>query len=87
MHERESFWRISVNGYGTFAFFGTEQQAEEMRAHKACWERGVATKRRVPVSYHMCAELIERNAREADAGAQSAIDLRRRLENYLGVSV
>jgi hypothetical protein len=38
-------WVITVNGWGTRYAIGTEQQAEEWRAHKANWERGVAIKR------------------------------------------
>lgn len=38
-------WVISVAGYGTFFFEGSEKEAEEMRAHKARWERGVGRKR------------------------------------------
>lgn len=37
-------WRIWVNGYGEFDFTGTEQEAEEMRAHKARWEGGIGKK-------------------------------------------
>jgi len=33
-------WTIWVAGYGTFAFEGTEDEAEEMRTHKARWEGG-----------------------------------------------
>ena len=41
------WWIITVGaGYGEFNFYGTEQQAEEMRYHKANWEHAVATKRR-----------------------------------------
>lgn len=40
-------WRIFVGGYGAFDFEGTEKQAEEMRAHKARWERGVGLMYRV----------------------------------------
>lgn len=36
-----SDWVIHVAGYGTFMFEGTHAQAEEMRAHKANWERGI----------------------------------------------
>lgn len=39
------WWIISVHGYGEFNFFGTEQQAEEMRRHKANWEHAVGKKR------------------------------------------
>jgi hypothetical protein len=38
-------WTIIVGGYGAFLFDGTEQEAEEMRAHKARWERGIGRKR------------------------------------------
>lgn len=37
-------WQIFVAGYGQFDFEGTEAEAEEMRAHKSRWERGVGTK-------------------------------------------
>jgi hypothetical protein len=39
-------WLICVGGgYGCFVFDGTEQAAEEMRRHKAGWEKAVARKR------------------------------------------
>jgi hypothetical protein len=41
------WWIIEVGGgYGAFNFFGTEDEAEEMRRHKANWEHAVARKRR-----------------------------------------
>jgi hypothetical protein len=43
-----ALWRISVGGgYGEFFYVGTEQEAEEMRAHKARWEAAVARKEKV----------------------------------------
>lgn len=39
-------WVIIVSGYGPFLFDGTEEEAEEMRRHKAKWEQGVAQKRK-----------------------------------------
>lgn len=39
------WWVISVAGYGSFLFEGSEKEAEEMRAHKARWERGIGRKR------------------------------------------
>lgn len=41
----EMKWIITVEGYGSFEFEGTEQEAEEMRKHKANWEGGVGTKK------------------------------------------
>jgi hypothetical protein len=42
-------WEITVGGgYGTFVFYGTEAEAEEMRRHKANWEHAVARKKAVP---------------------------------------
>lgn len=38
-------WVINVAGYGAFLFKGSEQEAEETRAQKARWERGVGRKR------------------------------------------
>jgi len=40
-------WKIWVAGYGEFDFEGTEQEAEEMRQHKARWEGGQGRKWRV----------------------------------------
>jgi hypothetical protein len=37
-------WKIWVSGYGEFDFFGTEEEAEDMRIHKARWERGLGQK-------------------------------------------
>lgn len=45
MSKQASSWVISIGGYGTFLFDGTETEAEEMRAHKARWERGIGKKR------------------------------------------
>jgi len=86
MSAGESFWKISVNGYGDFAFFGTEKEAEEMRIHKARWEQGVAHKRRIPKNFRIATAMVDRNAHEANAGSQSAIELRRRIANYLEAS-
>lgn len=44
---RAEYWDISVSGYGSFIFYGTELEAEELRRHKAAWERGRATKKRI----------------------------------------
>ena len=41
----KSWWIIDVAGYGDFAFYGTEAEAEERRAAKAEWEGGVGKKR------------------------------------------
>lgn len=37
-------WRITLPIYGSFIFEGTEEEAEEMRAHKANWEGECAVK-------------------------------------------
>lgn len=34
-------WKISIGGYGSFEYVGTSFEAEDMRSHKAQWERGV----------------------------------------------
>ena len=39
------FWIITVHNYGSFAYYGTEYYAEQMRAHKANWEGAVVKKR------------------------------------------
>lgn len=38
-------WVISVGGYGSFLFNGSEVEAEEFRKHKANWEKAAARKR------------------------------------------
>ena len=45
--KRLSVWAISIGGHGSFDFVATESEAEEMRAHKADWERGPGKKFRV----------------------------------------
>lgn len=46
--EGKDAWRITVGGgYGEFLFYGTEDEAEEMRRHKALWEHVIARKERV----------------------------------------
>lgn len=45
-----TIWMIRINGYGTFEFEGSEQEAEDMRSHKARWERGVGIKWRKDLS-------------------------------------
>lgn len=47
----KTVWRIRVSGYGTFDFNGTEDEAEEMRKHKANWERGHAIKWRKDLAH------------------------------------
>lgn len=46
MNKETEHWVINIVGYGAFLFFGNEAEAEEMRAHKARWERGIGKKRR-----------------------------------------
>lgn len=40
------WWWINITGYGGFAYFGTEAEANQMRKDKAEWEGGRGTKRR-----------------------------------------
>jgi hypothetical protein len=48
---KRHWWLISVGGYGSFGFYGTEGEAEEMRAHKARWEQGAGKKERIPATH------------------------------------
>ena len=58
-------WIISVGGgYGEFPFHGTQDEAEEMRAHKADWEGAVATKRLV-IKSNINWEARDENTRDA----------------------
>lgn len=43
-------WIIDVAAWGTLYGFGTEEEAEEWRSHKANWERCVAKKRKASES-------------------------------------
>ena len=47
------WWLISVSGYGEFAYFGTENEAEEMRSHKSSWEGGIAHKKQISQDHPM----------------------------------
>ena len=42
---KKQMWVISVGGYGSIFFEGTEPEAEVKRAEKAIWEQGVGRKR------------------------------------------
>ena len=46
-------WNIWVSGYGGFDFEGTEEEAEEMRSHKARWEGGRGLKWRADPDLQM----------------------------------
>lgn len=61
-------WRIRIAGYGTFDFEGTEEQAEEMRAHKANWERGAGMKWRIGVWAKPSDLLLQKQANLFDLG-------------------
>lgn len=43
-------WKIRISGYGTFDFYGTEEEAEGMRINKAQWEGGNGMKWRSSLS-------------------------------------
>ena len=54
-------WKIRVSGYGTFDFIGTDDEAEEMRRHKARWEQATAHKWRADLareSDRLTAEMV-----------------------------
>ena len=55
---KKLWWIITVGGYGSFAFKGTEKEAEEMRAHKAEWEGGSGRKRKADPKNSKDAELV-----------------------------
>lgn len=50
MAPNKTDWKIRISGYGTFDFHGTEAEAEEMRRHKAEWERGSGIKWRADLA-------------------------------------
>lgn len=53
-------WVIYIgNGYGHFLYSGTAAEAEEMRAHKANWERGIGLLRPATPEEH-CGDEIDR---------------------------
>lgn len=41
--QKRRWWRIGVTGYGHFVFYGTRDEADEQRRHKARWEGGTGT--------------------------------------------
>lgn len=45
MSNQRQWWIIDVVGYGDFSFYGTEEEAEDTRGHKAEWEGGIGKKR------------------------------------------
>lgn len=61
MKNKCEWWLIRVTGYGEFAQFSTEAEAEEMRRHKARWEGGTGTKERISTDHPAVAREITRN--------------------------
>jgi hypothetical protein len=59
MDEDRRWWVIKVSGYGAFAYYGTENEAEDMRVHKSRWERAAARKRRVGRNHELVRRRIE----------------------------
>lgn len=60
--EPSTKWLIWVSGCGQFDFDGTETEAEEMRRHKATWERGQGRKWRADLSREsdrLTAEIVD----------------------------
>lgn len=53
------WWRINVGGYGDFAFWGSQAEAEERRRAKAEWEGACATKEPIPESHPLVSSEIE----------------------------
>ena len=44
---KREWWLIDIENYGEYAFYGTEEEAEEERAGKAEWEGERGTKTRI----------------------------------------
>lgn len=53
------FWIIELPTYGSFAYYGTEKEAEKRRQEKATWEREIAKKRLATQSKEDC-EMVAR---------------------------
>lgn len=65
---KRKWWLISIGGYGDFGFYGTEAEAEEMRAHKAAWERDVGRKKAIPATHPKAKEAAEHTKWERERG-------------------
>lgn len=62
------WWRISIGGYGAFAYYGDELEAEEMRAHKARWEGGAGSKQPIDADDPMVVMEVLFRRRERERG-------------------
>jgi hypothetical protein len=71
------WWVITVAGYGDFAFYGTEDESEEMRRHKARWEGGVGRKRLAADDDPLVQRQTERVKREVELGYPRASERER----------
>ena len=47
---KKEVWLIDVKSWGRMLFIGNEEEAEDMRRHKANWEQSVATKERLSLA-------------------------------------
>lgn len=63
-----NWWLIDIAGYGDFAYFGTQGEAEEMRSHKANWEGGRGTKKRIDKGHPDAVAETARNWSDFDRG-------------------
>jgi len=57
---KRRWWLISIGGYGDFGYYGTEAEAEKMRAHKAVWEAGVGRKTAISATHPSAKKAMER---------------------------
>jgi hypothetical protein len=58
MSNQRQWWIIDVTDYGDFSFYGTEEEAEDTRFHKAEWEGGKGTMRPANRTYQRDRKLI-----------------------------
>jgi hypothetical protein len=71
MKAKQVWWLISIASWGQVRFFGTEQKAEEWRAHKCNWEQSIGHKIQLPhwVLEMTGAQLMQRAVPEASGKA------------------
>ena len=64
--DKRVWWVIKITGYGTFAYYGTKEDAEDKRRAKAEWEGGVGRIEQADPSNTMHRELVnqERTQRQ-----------------------
>lgn len=85
MSETRKWWIVHVAGYGAFATYGTEAEAEETRAAKAEWEGGVGRKRPAAPGDEDDQRMVEQQKDQLRRDLEGGVELDESRREAIGV--